>query len=173
MEPADNAFVTTASLPPTDEHRIDSASAPSVSEQFRHTLSAPDERTVRRLALLIDANARADKRPTGIVYAPTPIVSTPFRQSAEAAVEGHQDDPALRAQAAALARGLVPDLPPAAEASTVNATLAIAANLGAPRQRLLESAARKRSRSPSVDDLRTPFAAIRRDRRAACHVGAA
>ena len=151
-EPADNQFTGDPASPPVDLQCIESADAQALSRQFSEARSNPGERTVRRLQLLIDANARAGKQPTGRVYPPVASVSSQFQGLAKAAVEGHQGDPSLRAEVAALARELVPGLAQADEQSTKDAILAVAADLAAPRQRQLESAAAKRKRSADDSD---------------------
>ena len=147
IEPADGEFIANAASPALTVHSIDSKAAPALSRQFTETAHDPGERAINRLGSLAEANARNKKQPASGVYEPVPIVSHQFQQAAHAAIEGHQNELPLRAQAAALARQLAPSLSKRDENSAVDAILNIAGDLHSPRSRQLESSTLKRKQS--------------------------
>ncbi len=139
VEVVDHAYTKNAA-PPDMVHGIVSTHGPALHRQFEQARQDPGVKAVKRFNALFVANARDQKQPTGTVYAPRPFVCQQFAQAAKTSIEGRQCELTLRAQAAALAREVVPSLSPARVESTVDAIFDLAVSLDAPRARSLAGA---------------------------------
>ncbi len=133
---ADNRFTAGATAEPRTEHVIGSDDAAEAGRVFRAGLAEPDRKTLRRMDLLVQANRRQGREPTGTVYAPTPALRPDFCRAARDAIEQHDAPEQLHSRAAALARELA-GVPAGEEAGAADTIIEMAANLDRPLERPL------------------------------------
>jgi hypothetical protein len=162
IEPADSRYLADPESTPETVHNISGVEAPELNRQFESIRRNPGFSTAKRLQALVHANAQARKEPDmDEVYSPVPFVSNQLCAAAKRAIGGRQMESTLRAEAAKLARELVPSLPWEQEASVVDAIFVRAVSLDAPRPRQLGAASAKHTR-PDTNGEYEPDARRRR-----------
>lgn len=148
IEPVDSRYLADPESTPETVHNISGVEAPELNRQFESIRRDPGCSTAKRLRALVHANAQAQKEPDPYeLYSPVPFVSSQLCAAAGRAIGGRQTESTLRAEAAKLARELVPSLPREQETSVVDAIFVHAVSLDAPRARTLEASAIKHARS--------------------------
>ena len=148
----DGTFTAPANDTPLVEHTIHHADAATANQRFESLRVNLGERTERRLDLMISANKRDERKPTGTVYEPMPIVDSTFCADARHALQNEADQAQFRQAAATLGRETTA-LANGPDEAAVERIIDFAANLDVPHDRHLAAPPAKRQRTTPDEDL--------------------